>query len=107
MTGKFASVERELQRARAARRALLFVALATVGAVLLVGFATRSARAGAGMLVPGALAALFVWALGIPRCPACGGSLVRRGERPGSAGRPRQVEVERTHRCPRCGAGLD
>jgi rubredoxin len=104
---RFASVERELQRARAARRALLFVALAAAGAVLLVGVATGSARAAAGMLVPGAALAVFVAALGVPRCPRCGGSLFRRGERPGSAGRPRQVEVERTRRCPRCGAALD
>ncbi len=106
MSDPFAAVQREIQRARAARRALLFVALAAAGAMVLVGSATRSPRAAAGMLVPGALLALFVWALGVPRCPRCGGSLFRRGERPGSAGRPRQVEVERTKRCPRCGASL-
>ncbi len=107
MSARFDGVVRELQRARAARRGLLFVALAAAGAVLLVGVATHSARAAATMLVPGAALALFVAALGVPRCPECGGSLFRRGERPGSAGHPRQVEVERTGRCPRCGARFD
>jgi hypothetical protein len=99
-------VQRELQRARGARRALPFVALATLGAAALAGVTARSAGAGLALLAPGAIAGAFVWFLGVPRCPACGGALFRRGERPGSAGNPRPTEVERTRRCPRCGVSL-
>lgn len=96
-------VERELSRARSARRALPFVAAAAVGGAAIAAMASRS-PAGLLLLLPGVLAAGFVWMLGVPRCPSCGGSLFRRGERPGSAADPRPTDVERARRCPRCGA---
>jgi len=99
----FRLVERELQRARAARRYLPWVLTTALGVAALVAIAARSPRAGAGMLIPGLAFGLFVGVLVVPRCPACGGSLWRRGERPGSAARPSPTEVERTRRCPACG----
>jgi hypothetical protein len=99
-------VERELSRARSARRALPFVAAAAAGGAALAAVASRSA-AGLALLLPGVLAGAFVWLLGVPRCPSCGGSLFRRGERPGSAAAPRPTNVERSRRCPRCGARFE
>jgi hypothetical protein len=99
----FQQVERELQRARAARRYLPWVATTAVGVAALAGVAARSPRAFAGMLVPGLAFGLFVALLVVPRCPACGGSLWRRGERPGAPSKPNPTEVERTRRCPACG----
>jgi len=107
VSARWPHVERELQRARGARRALVFVAAAVAGAAALVGVAARSLPAAVGMLLPGAVLAVFVWALGVPRCPECGASLLRRGERPGSAAHPRPVEVERARRCPRCAARFE
>jgi predicted RNA-binding Zn-ribbon protein involved in translation (DUF1610 family) len=103
----FRQVERELQRARSARRYLPWVATTAVGVSALAGVAARSLRAAAGMLVPGLAFGLFVALLVVPRCPGCGGSLWRRGERPGPPSRPNPTEVERTHRCPSCGAAFD
>ena len=40
-------------------------------------------------------AGLFMVVLVFPRCPSCGSSLWRRGERPGSPGKPTPTEVER------------
>ena len=99
-------VERELQRARGARRAFPFVAAAAAGAVLLAIFAGAGASGALVLLAPAAVLALLVWTFSRPRCPSCGGSLWRRGERPGSAGKPRPTEVERARRCPRCGAAF-
>lgn len=103
----FAQVERELQRARSARRYLPWVLTTALGAAALAGAASRDLRAAAGMLVPGLAFGLFVAALVFPRCPACGASLWRRGERPGPASKPNPTEVERRRRCPSCGATFD
>jgi hypothetical protein len=101
---RWTAVQQELQRARGARRALPFAAASTAMAGALVGFVAGSWRAGLAMLLPGALLLVFVAAHAVPRCPACGGGLWRRGERPGPAGKPRPTDVERSRRCPRCGA---
>jgi len=103
---RWGEVERELARARGARRALPFVAAAAAGAAAIAVMAARSPAALA-LLLPGVVAAAFVWMMGVPRCPSCGGSLFRRGERPGSAGAPRPTEVERARRCPRCGSRFE
>jgi hypothetical protein len=105
-THRWRDVERELARARGARRALPFVAAAAAGAAAIAATAARSPAALA-LLLPGAVGAVFVWMMGVPRCPSCGGSLFRRGERPGSAGAPRPTEVERTRRCPRCASRFE
>jgi DNA-directed RNA polymerase subunit RPC12/RpoP len=96
-------VEQEMQRARAARRLVPYAAGSALAAAALVGFVAGSLRAALSLLFPGAILLLFVLAAAVPRCPACGRSLWRRGERPGPAGSPRSTEAERSRRCPRCG----
>jgi DNA-directed RNA polymerase subunit RPC12/RpoP len=100
---RFRQVEQELQRARSARRLAPYAAGSALVAAALVGLVAGSAGAALAILGPGALLLAFVLALAVPRCPRCGRSLWRRGERPGPAGGPRPTEVERTRRCPRCG----
>lgn len=100
---RWRQVEQELQRARAARRLAPWAAGSALAAAALVALVAGSARAGLSVLAPGALFLAFVLAAALPRCPGCGGSLWRRGERPGPAGKPRQTGVERDRRCPRCG----
>jgi hypothetical protein len=99
----FSDVEKELQRARAARRYLPWVLTTALGAAAMVGIAARDPWAALRMAVPGLGIGLFVIVLVVPRCPACGASLWRRGERPGPPSRPNPTEVEKTRRCPRCG----
>jgi hypothetical protein len=99
----FAQIERELQRARQARRYLPWVLVTALGAAALAGIAARDPKAGLGMLIPGFGFGLFTLLLVTPRCPSCGASLFRRGERPGPASKPIPTEVERTRRCPACG----
>jgi len=99
-------VERELQRSRAARRLWPFLLVSAVAAAGLVGLVSGSLQAGLAVLAPGALLLAFLVLTSIPRCPTCGGSLWRRGERPGPAGTPRPTRVERERRCPRCGKGF-
>ena len=101
------AVERELSRARAAGRAGPFLLVSTLAAAALVAVAARSPRAGLVMLVPGAVFWLILRSTALPRCPACGGSLWVRGDRPGGPRAPRPTRVERERRCPRCGASLD
>jgi hypothetical protein len=98
----WAGVERELSRARSARRVIPWVLLGALGGAALVAVAARSIAAGLPILVPGIAAALFTWMMGIARCPACGASLLRRGE-----ARASPAEVSRTHRCPHCGARFE
>jgi hypothetical protein len=109
MTKKFIydQVQRELQRARSARRYMPWVFTTAVGVAALVGIASRSLKGAAGMLIPGLGFGFFVALMVTPRCPSCGASLWRRGERPGPASKPNPTEVERTHRCPACGAAFD
>ncbi len=103
----FDQIERELQRARSVRRYMPWVFTTALGAAALAGIAARDLRAAVAMFVPGLGFGLFALALIVPRCPACGSSLWRRGERPGAASKPNLTEVERTHRCPSCGAAFD
>jgi hypothetical protein len=101
--GRWREVERELARARSARRVLPFAAGSALLLAALAGWATLSWRPAILLLAPGALFALFAAAAAVPRCPCCGRSLWGRGERPGPAGSPRLTRVERDRRCPRCG----
>jgi hypothetical protein len=100
-------VERELQRARSARRLLPWVVVSAAGAGLLGRAASGEWRAAAVLGAFGILLFAFVAATAVARCPACGGSLLRRGERPGPAGSPSPVEAERARRCPRCQAPFE
>lgn len=106
-TARWRDVEAELQRARGARRLLPWVAVTAVGGALLAAVAGATLKAALVVLVPGIALGLLVLAAAIPRCPACGESLLRRGERPGPASRPRPVEAERARRCPRCHAAFE
>lgn len=99
----FTLVERELQRARAARRYLPWAFTTALGLAGLAAIAGRSPKAGVGLLIPGLGFGFFLLLLVNPRCPSCGSSLWRRGERPGPASKPNPTEVERTRRCPSCG----
>jgi len=99
-------VHRELQRARGARRLVPWTAVSALLAAGFVSFAAQSPRAGLPMLVAGGVLTLLVWSLSRPRCPACGATLWRRGERPGPPTAPRPTQVERDRRCPRCGVAF-
>jgi len=103
---RWAEVQQELSRSRAARRAGPWLLGTSLAAGLLVALAGRSPAAGLSMLVPGALFWLLLGATARPRCPACGANLFVRGDRPGSAARPRQTRVERERRCPGCGVSF-
>jgi hypothetical protein len=109
MTKKFhfEQVGRELQRARSARRYVPWLFTTAFGVAALAGAASRSLMGAVAMLVPGLGFGLFVALMVTPRCPSCGASLWRRGERPGPASKPNPTEVERTHRCPACGTSFD
>jgi hypothetical protein len=100
-------VELELQRARAARRLLpwVLVSAAALGLLAFVAGGGWKAVIAAGIF--GILLLVFVGSAAVARCPACGGSLLRRGERPGPAGSPSPVEAERARQCPRCGVRFE
>ena len=100
------AVEREIARARSARRAAPWVLLGALGTAALVAVAGRNVSGALPVLLPGLAAALFAWWMGIARCPVCGRRLEEGGRaRPvGAAGPP---AIERTHRCPRCGARFE
>ena len=66
------AVERELGRARGARKMLPWAALTAIGGAA-IGLAAGGGVKGAGALFAlGLVFALFVWTIAVPRCPACG-----------------------------------
>jgi len=94
-------VERELARARGARR-LLPWALVTAAGGGLLGIAAGGGARGAAVLVAlGLFFALFLWTTSVARCPACGAPL-RKDERPGPRGGMGPAAAERVESCPRC-----
>jgi hypothetical protein len=87
------AVERELSRARGARRMLPWAALTAVGGAA-IGLAAGGGARGAGALFALGLGfALFLWVMSVPRCPSCGARL------PGG-----RVRLEA---CPRCRARFE
>jgi hypothetical protein len=100
-------VRRELQRARGARRLVPWAVLSAFLGWSFVSVAARNLRAGLPLLGGGLLFALVIRALAVPHCRACGKNLWLRGERPGPPTAPVPTQVERDHRCPRCGVVLD
>ncbi len=100
-------VRRELQRARGARRLVPWALLSAFLGFAFLSWAGRSWSAGLPLLAGGLLLAGVVRALSVPHCPACGGNLWVRGERPGPPTAPVPTRVERERSCPRCGAALD
>jgi hypothetical protein len=85
------AVDRELSRARGARRMLPWAGLTAVGGAA-IGFAAGGGPKGAAVLFAlGLVFALFLWTTAVPRCPACGtrlpGGRVRLDACPGCRAR--------------------
>lgn len=95
MTGPLprAAVERELARARGARRLLPWAMLSALAGAAIGLVAGGGPRAAGALFLLGSLFAAFLFATSTPRCPACGAPLPRRGPAPRS--------------CPRCRAPYD
>jgi hypothetical protein len=69
------AVDRELARARGARRMLPWAALTGVGGGA-IGLAAGGGAKGAAVLFAlGLVFALFLWTTSVARCPACGARL--------------------------------
>lgn len=94
-------VERELARARGARRLLPWAIATAAGGGLLGLVAGGGPRAAGALAAMGILFALFLWATSIARCPACGAPL-GKGRRPDPQGHTGPAGVERFESCPRC-----
>lgn len=83
-----AAVERELARARGARRLVPWAALSAVAGALIGLAAGGGLRAAGALLLTGLLFALFLWTTSTARCPSCGAGLQAKGAAPDA--------------CPRC-----
>lgn len=99
-------VERELARARGARRLLPWTLATAVGGGLLALAAGGGPRAAATLAAVGLLFALFLWSMSAARCPACGARL-RETKRPGPQKGTGPAGVEAPASCPRCRARFD
>ncbi len=92
--------DREMARARSARRMLPWSAATAAGGAALALAAGGGPRAAGALFVLGLVFAAFVWTTSIARCPACGTPL-RRGRaadpRGASAATPEPVPS-----CPSC-----
>jgi hypothetical protein len=83
-----AAVERELARARGARRLLPWAALSAIAGAIIGLVAGGGVRAAGALLLAGLLFAAFLWTTSTARCPSCGAGLRARGAAPDA--------------CPRC-----
>lgn len=99
-------VERELARARGARRLLPWSLATAVGGALIALVAGGGPRAAVTLAALGLLFTLFLWTTSVARCPACGAPLPRE-ERPGPHGDTGPAKVERSESCPRCRARFE
>jgi hypothetical protein len=106
---RLSDVERELARARGARRMLPWAVATAAGGGLIAWVAGGGLRAALPVAAVGLLFAVFLWATSVARCPACGGSLPARGrrKRPDPEGEPGPAAVERLESCPRCRARFE
>jgi hypothetical protein len=96
-------VDRELARARGARRLLPWALVSALGGGAIAWVAGGGPRAGAALAAVGLFFVLFLLATSIARCPACGAPLPRgrvRGEGATGAG-------ARPDSCPACGARFE
>jgi hypothetical protein len=77
VTGRVAreAVERELSRARGARKMMPWTALTAVGGAALGYVAGGGAKGAAALFAIGLVFALFLWTTSVARCPACGSRL--------------------------------
>jgi tRNA(Ile2) C34 agmatinyltransferase TiaS len=87
------AVERELSRARGARRMLPWAVVTALGGAAIGVVAGGGAKGAAVLFAVGLVFALFLWTTAVPRCPSCGARL--------PAGRAR-LEA-----CPGCGARFE
>jgi hypothetical protein len=69
------AVERELSRARGARKMIPWAALTAVGGAALGLVAGGGAKGAATLFALGLVFALFLWTTSAPRCPGCGARL--------------------------------
>jgi membrane protein implicated in regulation of membrane protease activity len=69
------AVDRELARARGARKMLPWTALTAVGGAAIGLAAGGGAKAAGALFALGLVFALFLWTTSVPRCPACGARL--------------------------------
>lgn len=90
-------LERELARARGARRLLPWAFLSALGAGAIAWVAGGGPKGGVTLAALGLVFVLFVWTTSVARCPACGARLPR-GRAPGT-GAP---GAERPSSCPGC-----
>jgi len=70
-----ADVERELSRARGARKMLPWALLTAVGGAAIGLVAGGGARGAGALFAVGLVFALFLWTTSVARCPACGARL--------------------------------
>ncbi len=97
-----ADVDREIARARSARRMLPWTLTTAAGGAAIALVAGGGARAAGALLALGLVFAAFLWTVSIARCPACGAPLRTPRRKPGPGGRG-PAEEERVRSCPRCG----
>ena len=90
-------MERELARARGARRLLPWALLSALGGGAIGWIAGGGPRAGATIAAAGLLFVLFLWTTAVARCPVCGARLPRAS---GAAG-------GRVESCPACHARFE
>jgi hypothetical protein len=100
-------VEREVARARGARRLLPWSLATAAGGGLLAFAAGGGLRAALTLAAIGLLFAAFLWTMSIARCPACGAPLPSPPRRPDPQGAAGPAVVERFESCPRCRARFE
>ena len=66
------AVDREVARARGARKMLPWAALTAAGGAAIGLAAGGGARGATALFVLGLVFALYLWTTSVPRCPACG-----------------------------------
>ncbi len=101
-----ADVDREIARARSARRMLPWTLATAAGGAAIALAAGGGPRAAGALLALGSIFAAFLWTVSVARCPACGAPLPRRREGPAPEGTS-PAETERVRSCPRCAARFE
>ncbi len=94
-------VDRELARARGARRLLPWALVSALSGGAIAWVAGGGPRAGAALAAVGLVFVLFLWTMAIARCPACGAPL------PGGRVRGDGAGGARPESCPACRARFD
>ncbi len=98
-----ADVDKEVARARSARRMLPWTLATAAGGAAMALVAGGGARAAGVLLALGLAFAAFLWTVSVARCPACGAPLPRPRRRPDPEGTG-PAEANHVRSCPRCAA---